>query len=161
MGTDMNKAHRILFLEGRLADAELVTRELQKVGAGYEFAAKTVTTESESMFQLASIGMAQSDPQTGQWLRVNQKMCAITGYTAAELLRMRASELTHPHDRQKDAEEFARVVRGEAPDYRLEKRYVRKDGAVVWVNVNMTVIRDAAGQPVRTITTIEDITERK
>jgi PAS domain S-box-containing protein len=157
----MNKADRIQLLEGRPADADLVTRELHKVGAEYEFAAKTVTTESESVFQLASIGMAQADPQTGQWLRVNQKMCAITGYSAAELLRMRVSELTHPDDRQKDGEEFARVVRGEAPDYRLEKRYVRKDGAVAWVNVNMTVIRDAAGQPVRTITTIEDITERK
>jgi PAS domain S-box-containing protein len=161
MGTNMDKADRIQILEGRPADAELVTRELHKVGAGYESAAKTVTTESESMFQLASIGMAQADPQTGQWLSVNQKMCAITGYTAAELLRMRISELTHPEDRQKDGEEFARVVRGEAPDYCLEKRYVRKDGAVAWVNVNMTVIRDAAGQPVRTLATIEDITERK
>ena len=105
--------------------------------------------------------MAQADPRTGQWLRVNQKMCAITGYSAAELLRMRISELTHPDDRQKDGDEFARVVRGAAPDYRLEKRYMRKDGAVAWVNVNMTVIRDAAGQPVRTMAAIEDITERK
>jgi PAS domain S-box-containing protein len=105
--------------------------------------------------------MAQADPQTGQWLRVNQKMCVITGYSAAELLRMRVPEITHPDDRQKDWEEFQRVVRGEAPDYRMEKRYGRKDGAVAWVNVNMTVIRDAAGHPVRTMATIEDITERK
>ena len=74
---------------------------------------------------------------------------------------MRVPELTHPDDRQKDWEKFERVVRGEAPDYRLEKRYVRKDGTVAWVNVNMTVIRDAAGQPVRTMAAIEDITERK
>jgi PAS domain S-box-containing protein len=113
-----------------------------------------------AMFDLASIGMAQAHPRTGQWLRVNQKMCAITGYSAAELLRMRVPEITHPDDRQKDREAFQRVVRGEAPDYRLEKRYVRKDGAVAWVNVNMTIIRDAAGQPTRTIATIEDITER-
>jgi PAS domain S-box-containing protein len=114
-----------------------------------------------AMFELASIGMAQADPRTGQWLRVNQKLCAITGYSAAEMLQMRVPELTHPDDRQKDGEQFARVVRGEAPDYRLEKRYVRKDGTLVWVNVNMTVIRDAAGQPTRTMATIEDITERK
>jgi PAS domain S-box-containing protein len=163
MSTDINTAHRILILEGRPADAELVTREL-KSGGG-EFAAKTVTTESEeqlrAMFDLVSIGMAQADPRTGQWLRVNQKMCAITGYSAAELLRMRVPEITHPDDRQKDWEKFQQVVRGEAPDYRLEKRYLRKDGAVAWVNVNMTVIRDAAGQPVRTLAVIEDITERK
>jgi PAS domain S-box-containing protein len=114
-----------------------------------------------AMFEIASIGMAQADTQSGQFLRVNQKMCAITGYSAAELLRMRLSEITHPDDRQKDWEEFGRVVRGEAPDYHLEKRYLRKDGAVIWVSANMTVIRDAAGQPVRTMATIEDITERK
>jgi PAS domain S-box-containing protein len=114
-----------------------------------------------AMFEVASIGMAQADPRTRQWLRVNQKMCAITGYSATELLGMRVTELTHSDDRQKDLEAFQRVVRGEAPDYRVEKRYVRKDGAVVWVNVNMTVIRDAAGQPTRTMATIEEITERK
>ena len=165
MGTDMDKAHRILILRDRPADAELVARELQTSGRGCEFAAKTVTTESEkqfhAMFDLASIGMAQADPRTGQWVRVNRKMCAITGYSASELLRMRISELTHPDDRQKDGDDFARVVRGAAPDYRLEKRYLRKDGGVAWVNVNMTVIRDAAGQPVRTMAAIEDITERK
>ena len=117
--------------------------------------------EFRAMFELASIGMAQCNPRTGQWLRVNQKMCRITGYSAAELLEMHVPDITHPEDRQKDSEEFQRVVRGEAPAYRLEKRYVRKDGAVVWVSVNMTVIRDADGKPVRTMATIEDITERR
>jgi PAS domain S-box-containing protein len=114
-----------------------------------------------AMFDLAAVGIAQADPRTGRWLRVNQKMCAITGYDADELLGMRISELTHPDDRQADSEAFQRVVRGEQPDYRLEKRYVRKDGTVAWVNVNMTVIRDADGQPTRTIATIEDIVERR
>ena len=114
-----------------------------------------------AMFEVASIGMASADPQTGRFVRVNLKMCAITGYSAAELLHLRVSEITHPDDRQKDWEVFQRVVRGEIPDYHLEKRYVRKDGAVAWVNVNMTVIRDAAGQPERTMATIEDITERR
>jgi PAS domain S-box-containing protein len=114
-----------------------------------------------AMFELASIGMAQANPQTGQWVRVNQKMCAITGYSAADMLQMRVSEITHPEDRAADWEAYQRVVRGEAPDYRLEKRYLRKDGTVAWVNVNMTIIRDAAGTPTRTMATIEDITERK
>jgi PAS domain S-box-containing protein len=90
-----------------------------------------------AMFEVASIGMAQADPQTRLWLRVNQKMCAITGYSTDEMLQMRVCEITHPDDRQKDREEFERVVRGEASDYRLEKRYVGKNGAVAWVNVNM------------------------
>jgi PAS domain S-box-containing protein len=114
-----------------------------------------------AMFEVASIGMAQADVQTGQWLRVNHKMCAITGYSADEMLKMRILDITHPDDRKKDWEEFQRVVKGEAPDYRLEKRYIRKDGSVIWVNANVTIIRDVAGQPVRTIAAIEDITERK
>ena len=126
-----------------------------------EAALKESEAQFRAMFELASIGMAQADPRTGQWLRVNQKMCAITGYRADELLEMRVSEITHPDDRPQDWELFQRVIRGETPDYRLEKRYVRKDGSTAWVNVNMTVIRDAAGQPVRTMATIEDISERK
>jgi len=116
--------------------------------------------EFRAMFDMASIGMAQADTRTQQWLRVNAKMCEITGYSADEMLKMHIAELTYPADRQKDSELFQQVVRGEAPDYRVEKRYLRKDGTVVWVNVNMTVIRDAANQPVRTMATIEDITER-
>jgi PAS domain S-box-containing protein len=92
---------------------------------------------------------------------VNDRLCAITGYSAEEMLRLHVSEVTHPEDREQDGQAFERVVRGDAPDYRMEKRYVRKDGTLVWVNVNMTVIRGADGQPLRTMATIEDITDRK
>jgi len=68
-----------------------------------------------AMFDLASVGVAQADPQTGQWLRVNKKMCEITGYSAIELLQLRVPDITHPEDRQLDQEAFERVVRGEAP----------------------------------------------
>jgi PAS domain S-box-containing protein len=129
------------------------------------FRAEAALRQSEEqfrvMFEVASIGMAQADVRTGQWLRVNAKMCAITGYTNEELLRLQVSEITHPEDREQDWQAFGRVVRGDAPDYRMEKRYLRKDGTLVWVNVNMTVIRAADGQPLRTMATIEDITDRK
>ena len=114
-----------------------------------------------AIFETASIGMAQADVRTGQWLRVNRKMCEITGYSEEELLRMRIAQLTHPDDRQRDWDLFQRTVRGEQPAYQLEKRYIRRDGSIVWVSVNMTVIRDAAGRPLRTIGTLEDITARK
>jgi PAS domain S-box-containing protein len=126
-----------------------------------EAALRASEEQYRAIFETASVGIAQSDPRTGQWLRVNEKMCAITGYSGDELLRMSISEVIHPEDRRTDWEAFQRVVRGEQPDHRLEKRYIRKDGSLAWVNVNMTVIRDAAGQPVRTVATIEDISERK
>jgi len=72
--------------------------------------------EFRAMFEVASIGMAQADVQTGQFLRVNHKMCSITGYSADEMLKMRVPDVTHPEDRQKDWESFQQVVRGEAPD---------------------------------------------
>jgi PAS domain S-box-containing protein len=105
--------------------------------------------------------MAQADVRSGQWLRANDRMCEITGYPLDELLGLRVSDITHPEDRERDWQALERVVRGDAPDYRLEKRYVRKNGTLVWVNVNMTVIHDAGGQPLRTIATIEDVTERR
>ena len=113
------------------------------------------------MFASASVGMGQSDPDTGRFLRVNQKMCDITGYSADELLQLHIPDITHPEDRDRDWLAFQSVVCGEVPSYRMEKRYIRKDGNVVWVNVNVSVNRDDAGRPLHSIATIEDITERK
>ena len=125
-----------------------------------EEALRASKEELQATFDLASVGVAHAEPRTGRLLRVNPKMCAITGYSAAELLTMSVSELTHPEDRDRDGKLFERVVLGEEPEYRIEKRYVRKDGSVAWVNVNMVVLRDDAGTPVRTVGIIEDITER-
>ena len=117
--------------------------------------------EFRAMFEMASIGMAQADPATGKLQRVNQKLCDITGYSEAELLQLKVRDITHPEDRDLEWELFQRVVRGENPNYNLEKRYVRKDQNFVWVNVHMSVIRDRSGQPVRTMATIENITARR
>ena len=149
---------------GRLGPAvRRALREREEIRKRGEAEQKEVESEEQlrAMFDVASIGMAQADPRTGQYLRVNQTMCTITGYSAAELLGMRIPDLTHPEDRQKDWEEFQRVVRGEASAYQAEKRYLRKDGTEAWVNVNGTLLRNAAGQPTRTMATVEDITERK
>ena len=114
-----------------------------------------------AMFDNASIGMAQADPATGRLLRVNQRLCNITGYTAEELLSLRFSEFTHPGDRERDWKSFSRLVRDEIPHYMVEKRFLRKDGSAVWVNVNVDIVRGGTGQPEITMATIEDITERR
>ncbi|MFZ0930384.1 MAG: PAS domain S-box protein [Syntrophobacteraceae bacterium] len=127
--------------------------------------AETALRKSEeqfrAVFELSSVGMALTDLQTGRFERVNERLCAISGYNAAELLGMSFSEITHPEDRQQDWEAFQRLVRSEAADLRHKKRYVRKDGAIVWVNVNATLISDNDGRPVRCLGVIEDITERR
>ncbi len=117
--------------------------------------------EYRAMFELAGVGKAQGDPYTGRFLRVNPKLCEITGYPADEMLELTFSEITHPEDREKDAEEFQRLVRGEYPEYSAEKRYVRKDGATVWVEVNTALVRDEFGRTTCTVATVQDVTERK
>ena len=147
------------------AGVGFVWRQQGLRSARERYEAAEALNQSEARFRLvaesAPIGMAQADPRTGKWLGVNPKMCAITGYSESELLGMRVPDITHPEDREADWEAFQRVVRGEAPSYRIEKRYLRKDGGETWVNVNMTVLRDATGQPLRTMAMIEDISERK
>ncbi|MDQ4001529.1 MAG: PAS domain S-box protein [Actinomycetota bacterium] len=119
-----------------------------------------MSAEHPATFELAGVGTAQADPATGRLLRVNPKLCEITGYSKEELLGMTFTQITHPEDRQKNIEGFQQTVRGETSEYEAEKRYVRKDGQDVWVSVNTTIIRDEAGQPLRTLAVIQDITGR-
>ncbi len=117
--------------------------------------------EFKTMFEMASIGITQTDPNTRRWVRVNPKMCEITGYSCEELLQKHVYELTHPDDLDHDKEEFENLISGKSEVIHVEKRYIRKNGETIWLNINGTLIRDAAGRPIRTVATIEDITERK
>ena len=114
-----------------------------------------------AMFDLAAVGVAQGDPANGRFLRVNPKMCEITGYSEGELLGMTFLEITHPEDREEDLARFRRAVDSEELEHETEKRYVRKDGSVAWVNVKATIVRDEAGRPLHTMAVIQDITRYK
>jgi PAS domain S-box-containing protein len=115
----------------------------------------------KAIFDVASVGIVQVHTRDGRIIKVNDKYCQITGYTEEELQSMRFSELTHPDDRQENWELFSRAVRGELPFYINEKRYVRKDGSIIWVRLNAACIRDNDGTPVRTVAVCEDITVSK
>lgn len=126
-----------------------------------ERALRESEAQLKTMFDMAPVGIAQADPETGIWVRVNRKMSEMTGYLPLEMTGMRFNEMTHPEDRERDWEAFQNLVSDRTKDYRLEKRYLRKDGTVLWVNLNAMVIRDASGRPVHTVAMIEDITGRK
>nr|WP_245232344.1 PAS domain S-box protein [Thiorhodococcus minor] len=113
------------------------------------------------MFELATVGMVVVEPETRRLLRVNQRLRRLLGYEADELLRMTFRELTHPEDLAYDAIRYQRALRQEDTDYFVEKRYIRKDGRVIWALVNMTFIRDDAGHPLRALAAIIDITDRR
>ena len=114
-----------------------------------------------AIFELASVGIVQVDPSDGKFIRCNEKYCQITGYTWQELSKLKFMDLTHPDDRHKDWENFKKAVRGEIPTHLNEKRYIRKDGSVIWVRINAAFSRDEKDAAVRTVEICEDITERK
>ncbi len=114
-----------------------------------------------AIFETAAIGMAEADPVTGKFLRVNLKFCQMTGYSAEELLSKTIETITHPDDREKSMEGWRRMARGEVPEYTTEKRYIHKDGHEVWAHLNVVALRDENGVIVRTLGAIADITARK
>src|SRR5438132_2420943 len=111
-------------------------------------------------FENAAVGIAHVDV-TGRFLRVNEKLCDIVGYTRAELLAKTFQDITYAEDLEADLELFMRLLRGDVPSTSRDKRYVRKDGSPVWVAVSVSLQRDAAGRPLNTISVIRDVTARK
>ena len=111
-------------------------------------------------FDDAATGMALVAP-TGQLLRVNRAFCAIVGYSEPELLACDFQGITHPADLESDLAFVGRTLSGQTSTYQLEKRYVHKDGHVVWVLIGVSLVRDAAGAPVHFVSQIQDITARK
>ena len=93
--------------------------------------------------------------------RANPVLCAITGYAESELVGRSFEEITHPDDVLADVELARLLARGELPRYQIEKRYVRKDGSVVWVSLSRSVLRDERGAPLRYVGIVQDLTERK
>jgi PAS domain S-box-containing protein len=107
------------------------------------------------------VGVVQVDPRNGQFLRSNKRYQEIAGYTGVELRAMKFSELTHPDDRKRDWESFSSAAHGVKKVYHTEKRYIRKDGSIVWVRLSVAFIRNIAGQPIGTIAVCTDISEYK
>ena len=109
-----------------------------------------------SLFESAPIGMALVGLD-GSWLRVNPAVLTITGYTADELLARDFQSITHPDDLDADLAQVGRLLAAEANDYRMHKRYVRKDGSVVWCLLSVTLLRDETGAPLHLLSQIIDV----
>jgi PAS domain S-box-containing protein len=141
----------------RTADlkAELKERQLA------ERALRASERKFRTLFNDAPIGIIQADPSNGCFLLVNQQFCRMTGYSEAELLGRPFTEITYPEDRRANLEEFLQLGRGEIPGFNVERRYVRKDGATLWSEVKVIMVRGANGQPLHALAVISDITERK
>ena len=104
-------------------------------------------------------GFAQVDLE-GRFTLVNQRFCEIAARSESELLQLRMQDITHPDDLARNLPMFDRAVREGVP-YTHEKRYVRPDGSIVWVNNSVAVIRRASGEPFGVLAVTLDVTERR
>jgi PAS domain S-box-containing protein len=136
---------------------DLLVRNLRE----HEETLRRSEQEFRSMFELSAVGMAEIDPADGRFVRVNQEFCRITGYSGEELSGLTFSDITHPEDRLVDFENYLRTLRGEERSWISEKRYIRKEGVIIWVKVTGTVLFDESGQPFRAVEIIADITGRR
>ncbi|MEN8172343.1 MAG: PAS domain S-box protein [Chloroflexota bacterium] len=113
-----------------------------------------------SVFENAVVGMTISTPE-GNFLEANQAFCRIVGYTAEELSRMSFWDFTHPDDVSGNRELLKQLFSGEISSYQLEKRYIHKNGHLVWVFLDVVAVSDNQEDTLYCVALIQDITEKK
>ena len=111
-------------------------------------------------FEFAGAGMAIVG-LNGGWLKVNRAICEITGYPEPELLKKTFQDITHPEDLDADLSHVRDLLENRARYYQMEKRYIRRNGGIVWIHLTASLVRDDAGAPLHFISQIQDITARK
>jgi len=114
----------------------------------------------KTIFNLAGAGIARVG-RDGQWLEVNQRLCEIAGYSAEELTRLKFQDITHPDDLATDLDYLNRLLAGDIKFFTSEKRYIRKSGEQVWVNLTVAIDPNPDGSVNNFITVVEDINQRK
>ncbi len=114
-----------------------------------------------ALFNQATVGVAQVDSATGQFVRVNQRYADILGYSPEEMVGMTFQSLTHPDDLAADMAQVRRLQSGDVPEYRLEKRYIHKDGHEVWGDLTVSSMWASGSAPGHHIAVVQDITARK
>ena len=125
---------------------------------------QSIMSESEflfrAQFEYANIGIAV-ESSDGKWLKVNSKLCDILGYSGEELLAMTWREITHPEDLNKSDEAYRRMIDGGFDNYKLHKRFIKKDSSCVYVHLSCSCYRNEDGEAQYVIVHYEDITKIK
>ncbi|WP_160164580.1 PAS domain S-box protein [Pedosphaera parvula] len=113
-----------------------------------------------AIFHGAGTGIAVED-LNGRIVEANRALQLMLGYTAGELQQITRKDFTHARDHREETQHIKRLISGESDFYQVEKRFVRKDGRIIWGRLTVSMVRDASGQPQFPIAMIEDITERQ
>lgn len=114
----------------------------------------------EQTFKAAQIGIAHIAPD-GSWIDVNEYFCKLVGYTKAELLKLKFQDITYKDDLDLDLKYVKQLLDGETDTYHMEKRYIRKNGNIVWINISVVLMRDSSNKPLYFISIIQDISQIK
>jgi PAS domain S-box-containing protein len=146
------------------AGGRVVAGFVSSVDITHQKRAQAATAASEELFRSAfedaSVGKALATID-GRYVRVNRALCETFGYAPEELVGKRFGDLTHPDDRAASEEANQRMLAGEQAASLLEKRYVRKDGRIVWADVGVSLVRAPDGSPRYFITDVQDVTMRR
>jgi PAS domain S-box-containing protein len=145
----------------RLIAAESETRRVGALSTGFMDRLRESEERFRAIFEQVAVGVAQIETQTGQFIRINQKYCEIVGIEAEELTATTFMTITHPEDLEADLANMERLEAGEIHEFSMEKRYIRPDGTVVWVNLTVSPMWKPGEQPRHHIAVVEDITGRK
>lgn len=145
--------------EGRIVGVSKVAHDITERKRAEE-ALRESEAQQRATFDNAAVGIAHVGLD-GRWLRCNDAMCALTGYSREELLTKTFTEITHPDDIEPDWSAVRRLLAGEIETYSIEKRYIRKDGSLIWGHLTVSLLRDAQGRPQHFISIVQDIQSRK
>ncbi len=145
--------------DGKIIGIVGVTRDITERKQAEE-ALRESEERFRSTFEQLTVGIAHT-ALSGHWLRVNQKLCDILGYTADELREHTWQEMTHPDDLEADVSQAGQAVAGERESYAMEKRFIRKDGTAVWTHMTASLVRDRMGKAQYGVAVIADISARK
>ena len=116
--------------------------------------------ESDELFRAAfdhsAIGVSVVN-LAGRWIKVNEALCQIVGYSREEMLGKTFHELTHPDDAAEDESRVRTLLSGEAQSFQMEKRYFHRNGRIVWIRLTTSLMRDESGRPAYFVSQVEDI----
>lgn len=113
-----------------------------------------------SFYSLDLVGLAITSPEKG-WIRVNDHLCKMLGYSEQELLNLTWDEITHPDDLEADIKQFGRLLANKINGYTLEKRFIRQTGAIISTKLVVACVRKVDGQVDYVLAMVDDITQRK